>query len=80
MMEVGFDIKDYQASADRYLAWLKRERERLAVVSRDTRAQRLAEHAQAMLDVLEYMLECSCLPEDIEEKVRDVIAPLDGDL
>lgn len=80
MMEVGFDIKDYQASADRYLAWLKRERERLAVVSRDTRAQRLAESAQEMFDFLEYVLECAALPEDMEARASEIVARIKGDL
>ena len=74
------DIRDYQGSADRYVKWLKRERERLAVVSRVTRAQRLAEGAQEMFDFLEYVLECAALPEDMEARASEIVARIKGDL
>lgn len=75
MMEVGFDIQDYEASARRYLEGVKRERERLVTVSRDTYSQRLADAAPDMLETLRYLLESGELGPEAESVVRNTLAP-----
>ena len=75
MMDVGFEIQDYEASAKRYLERVRQERELLAKVSRDTYSQRLADAAPDMLETLRYLLESGELGPEAESVVRNTLAP-----